>query len=277
MVLWRSHHFCGPPIAISYRFPAGDQAASWRSLSGCRARIPAGVGRCQQRPAFNYRGMPARTPSRQARMPTPRDAPPARLISALIYSKFTLNSLSGSCCLLARSTIFIRNSRDSNPMAMRRWGRAFVLLSLLICLLVVSAQARFEIRDSQLRRDDEVFVVRGVVYSSVPIRRAWSDTMTAAGCRYARDFPLIAALGANTIRTLAMVPAGDRHFQTLLADNGLYWLAGFPLDRFHDPVADTLTRHFGGPRLARANSRGVCCLCGRLARGSPAHRFRFRR
>jgi len=47
-------------------------AASWRGLSGCRARIPAGVGRFQQQLAFCHRGMPARMPSRQAGMPTPR-------------------------------------------------------------------------------------------------------------------------------------------------------------------------------------------------------------
>jgi uncharacterized protein (TIGR03437 family) len=136
-------------------------------------------------------------------------------------------------------------------MATRHWGRAFVPLSLLLCLLSVPAQARFEIRDSQLHHDGEVFVVRGVVYSSVPIRRAWLDTMTAAGCRYARDFPLITALGANTIRTLAMVPIGDQNFQTLLADNDLYWLAGFPLDRFHDP-GRTLSPGTSAGRALRA-------------------------
>ena len=49
---------------------------SWRGLSGCRARIRAGVGRLQQQLAFCCRGMPARMPSRQARMPTPRGALP---------------------------------------------------------------------------------------------------------------------------------------------------------------------------------------------------------
>ena len=60
----QSAHFRAQPIAGNYRFPAG-------------------VGRCQQRPAFNYRDMPARMPSRQARMPTPRGAPTVPIPSQL--------------------------------------------------------------------------------------------------------------------------------------------------------------------------------------------------
>ena len=114
-----------------------------------------------------------------------------------------------------------------------RLGRGLVGLSLLLCLLAAPASAAFQIRDSRLYLDDDEFLVRGVVYSNVPIRRQWSDTLRDAGCLYARDFPLIATLGANTIRTLAMVPPGDRAFQVSLDDAGLYWLAGFPLDRFY--------------------------------------------
>ena len=55
-----------------------------------------------------------------------------------------------------------------------------------------------------------------------------------AGCLYARDLPLIAAMGANTIRTTALVRPDDRAFRVVLARTGLYWLAGFPLEPFYD-------------------------------------------
>ncbi len=113
-------------------------------------------------------------------------------------------------------------------------GRAFAAQSLLL-LCAAPAPAAFEIRDSRLYKDGERFVVRGVVYSNTPIRRSWAETMTEAGCLYPRDFPLVKALGANTIRTLAKVVPDDRVFRGSLEDADLYWLAGFPLDRFYNP------------------------------------------
>ena len=83
--------------------------------------------------------------------------------------------------------------------------------------------------------DGRPFVVRGVAYGNVPIGASWADTMAASECLYARDLPLIAGAGANTVRTLSLVPAGSRSFSQALASNNLYWLAGFPLDRFFDP------------------------------------------
>ena len=88
--------------------------------------------------------------------------------------------------------------------------------------------------DSRLLLDGRPFVVRGVVYSNVPIGSVWADSAASSECLYARDFPLITGLGANTVRTLALVPPGSRPFSQALAANGLYWLAGFPLDRFFD-------------------------------------------
>ncbi|MEX2302160.1 MAG: hypothetical protein WD733_14570, partial [Bryobacterales bacterium] len=89
--------------------------------------------------------------------------------------------------------------------------------------------------DSRLLLDGGAFVVRGVAYSNVPIGGSWSDSSDASECLYARDFPLIAGLGANTVRTLALIPPRSRAFSQALAANDLYWLAGFPLERFFDP------------------------------------------
>ncbi len=125
-------------------------------------------------------------------------------------------------------------------MASPRWGRAFVGQALLLFSLAAPAPAVFEIRDSRLYRDGERFVVRGVVYSNAPIRHPWADTMTDAGCLYPRDLPLVKALGANTIRTLAKVPPAEQAFRKSLQASDLYWLAGFPLERFYNP-AQTLS------------------------------------
>ena len=119
-------------------------------------------------------------------------------------------------------------------MAAPRSGGISAALVLLALLSTAALSAGFEIRDSQLLLDDVPFVVRGVVYSNVPIGEGWSDHNAGAGCFYPRDLPLIAAMGANTIRTPALMPPDERSFRFVLGSTNLYWLAGFPLDRFYD-------------------------------------------
>jgi uncharacterized protein (TIGR03437 family) len=116
-----------------------------------------------------------------------------------------------------------------------RWGRILAAWILLLAFSPAAAKSQFSIEDSRLLRDGRPFIVRGVVYSNVPIGAVWADSIEASECLYARDFPLIAGLGANTVRTLALVPPGSHAFSQALAANDLYWLAGFPLDRFFDP------------------------------------------
>ncbi len=118
-------------------------------------------------------------------------------------------------------------------MRRRRFGGVFVLLILFV--FAPAVRAGFEIRNRQLFLGDEPFPIRGVVYSNTPIGSRWSDGTATSGCLYARDFPLIAGMGANTIRTQAMISPGDGAFRGSLAEADLYWLAGFPLDRFYDP------------------------------------------
>ena len=119
-------------------------------------------------------------------------------------------------------------------MRRRRFGGVFVLLILFV--FVPSVRAGFEIRNRQLFLGDDLFPIRGVVYSNTPIGSRWSDGTATLGCLYARDFPLIAGMGANTIRTEALISPEDDAFRRSLADADLYWLAAFPLDRFYDPA-----------------------------------------
>ena len=118
-------------------------------------------------------------------------------------------------------------------MRRRRFGGVFVLLILFV--FGPAVRAGFEIRNRQLFLEDEPFAIRGVVYSNTPIGARGSDGPGPAGCLYARDFPLIAGMGANTVRTQAIISPEDGAFRGSLADADLYWLAGFPLDRFYDP------------------------------------------
>ena len=129
-----------------------------------------------------------------------------------------------------------------------RSGRIFAALVLLVCA-TATARAGFTIRDSRLFLDDLPFVVRGVVYSNVPIGQDWSDHNTGAACFYPRDLPLIAAMGANTIRTLALMSPRERSFRFVLGSTNLYWLAGFPLDRFYDPGQSLSPEAAGGQAL----------------------------
>jgi uncharacterized protein (TIGR03437 family) len=119
-------------------------------------------------------------------------------------------------------------------MSYRGWGRILAAWILLLLFSPAAAKSQFTIEDSRLLLDGRPFVVRGVVYGNVPIGGVWADSIESSGCLFARDLPLIAGLGANTVRTLALVPPGSRAFSQALATNDLYWLAGFPLDRFFD-------------------------------------------
>ncbi len=71
--------------------------------------------------------------------------------------------------------------------------------------------------------------VRGVAYPG------YGRALPEAACLYARDLPLIALMGANTVRTYGLVPERGRTFTAVLESTGLDWLAGFPLDSFYDP------------------------------------------
>ena len=119
-------------------------------------------------------------------------------------------------------------------MAWLRFGGVFAVQILLFSWATLSAHANFLIREGRLLHRGDPFSIRGVVYTPVPVGQTPSDPANLSGCLYARDFPLIAGLGANTVRVLNRVDPGDDAFSAALETNDLYWLAGFPLDTFHD-------------------------------------------
>ena len=120
-----------------------------------------------------------------------------------------------------------------------RLGRVFAVQILLLSWATLVAHANFSVREGRLLHGGDPFPIRGVVYSATPIGKTPSDHRGREGpsaCLYARDFPLIAGLGANTVRLLNGVDPGDDAFLAALEANDLYWLAGFSLDAFHDPT-----------------------------------------
>ncbi|MGE5646389.1 MAG: hypothetical protein ACM336_11420 [Acidobacteriota bacterium] len=70
--------------------------------------------------------------------------------------------------------------------------------------------------------------IRAIDY---PARAA---AMPAMPCEYARDLPLIALMGANTVRTYGLLPEGHGAFLRVLDSTRLNWLAGFPVEDFPD-------------------------------------------
>lgn len=118
-------------------------------------------------------------------------------------------------------------------MKKSRFGEILCVWTFLICSATPAAGG-VKIRESRLFVDGAALTVRGVAYSPTPIGRDGTGTLASAGCLYARDFPLIAAMGANTVRTTGLVRPDDRAFGALLDRTGLYWLAGFPLKGFYD-------------------------------------------
>ncbi len=101
---------------------------------------------------------------------------------------------------------------------------------------------RITLADGQLVEGSRRFLVRGVAYSNAAIGEAGGDRLAASPCRWARDLPLLAATGANTVRTYARLPDGAAPFLNLLESTGLYWLAGFPLEPYYDPGQTILAR-----------------------------------
>ena len=136
-------------------------------------------------------------------------------------------------------------------MAWLRFGGVFAVQILLFSWATLSAHANFLVREDRLLHRGDPFSIRGVVYTPVPIGQTPSDPAKLSGCLYARDFPLIAGLGANTLRTLTRVDPGDHAFQAALEASDLYWLAGFPLDRFYDPQRSLSSGTASGQALRR--------------------------
>ena len=112
-------------------------------------------------------------------------------------------------------------------------GAVVAVQTLLLAFLAASGvHAQFSIQDGFLATAGERFIVRGAAYSSRPIGFGRYDEAPAPGCRYARDLPLLAAAGANTVRTLELIDPEDGDFSAALDSAGLYWLADFPLDQY---------------------------------------------
>ena len=110
----------------------------------------------------------------------------------------------------------------------------FLCVWIFLLLSVPPLTGGVEISESRLFVDGAAFPVRGVVYSSTPVGQVGFAVFDDAGCLYARDLPLIAAMGANTVRTTALVRPDDRAVRVVLESTGLHWLAGFPLEPYFD-------------------------------------------
>lgn len=154
----------------------------------------------------------------------------------------------------------------------RQVGSLLALVAL--CGAATQAVPGVAVGKRGLVADGRRLVIRGVGYRNGGV----------TPCLYARDLPLIAASGANTVRTLALIPAGDRHFSAILESTGLYWLADFPLDPYQNPADSILAQRerilsdfrayaerVGGNRrlLAVVFGSGVAADYGLKFAGSP--------
>ena len=138
-------------------------------------------------------------------------------------------------------------------MPLQQAGRKVVArIALLLCLTSFGTPLIYSqvvVRGPRLFEGDAPYILRGVVYAPTPIGRRGSAELSGASCLYSRDLPLIAAMGANAIRTVARVDPADQAFRRALDDAGLYWLAGFPLDPYYDPARSLDPQAPGGAEL----------------------------
>jgi uncharacterized protein (TIGR03437 family) len=121
------------------------------------------------------------------------------------------------------------------------------LAMLSVALLVpadpsTAAGGHPRLEDGVLRIGAQALRIRGVNYSNAAIGERGGAVYAGQPCRFARDLPLIAAMGANTVRTRALIPERDSTFVSILETAGLYWIADFPLDPYYDPARSILSR-----------------------------------
>ena len=115
------------------------------------------------------------------------------------------------------------------------WGG---ILFLLFGVPVHLHAAPVRLETDRLKLGEDRFYIRGITYDPRPPTA--TGRVPAVPCQYARDLPLIAASGANTIRTFRLAPQHDVTFKSLLETTGLYWLAGFSLESYYDPEKNIL-------------------------------------
>lgn len=85
--------------------------------------------------------------------------------------------------------------------------------------------------NGQLVVNGQPFFIKGVGYNPIPIGRSYAYGFSGDREIYSRDFPLIRAMGANTIRTWSKVTSTD--FLDAAYNNGenpIYVIMGFPVD-----------------------------------------------
>lgn len=112
-----------------------------------------------------------------------------------------------------------------------------VLLASALCPLPA---ARVRLEDGMLRFGEKPFRIKGVRYA--PASAKQNRRTPSPECQLARDLPLIAATGANTVRTLSLKTQQETTFISLLETTGLYWLAGFSLEPYYDPERTLASR-----------------------------------
>jgi len=138
--------------------------------------------------------------------------------------------------------------------------KKILLTSVLVSgwtLLSFAAATTVTVSGRQMLVNGQPYVVRGVAYSAVPV--GYSSAGTSAGCiggyvwwndrpAYVADFPLIARMGANTIRTYAIL--NDTSASTVLKvrsaldeaqRNGLYVIMNYYPSHFVSVAANQAT------------------------------------
>ncbi|MGQ9633192.1 MAG: interleukin-like EMT inducer domain-containing protein [Bryobacteraceae bacterium] len=109
-------------------------------------------------------------------------------------------------------------------------------LALALLWLAVETTAAGEgprLVEGIFRLENRPFHIRGISYN--PRLPASAFDQLSAQCQLARDLPLIAAAGANTVRTQRLSRDDEPVLTSLLETTGLYWLAGFSLEPYYDP------------------------------------------
>ncbi len=126
-------------------------------------------------------------------------------------------------------------------------NKIFLLILVFFSCLKIFPSTKIECRGRKIYLNSEIFVVRGVCYSPIPVGKNPSNYRWWDEKNFLLDIPKIKQLGANVIRTYSAPQSYNANFAEFLDEcykNGIYVIVGYWVNygqNFADP--DVRSRH----------------------------------
>lgn len=123
--------------------------------------------------------------------------------------------------------------------------KVLLFLSIFFCSLKIFPSTKIELRGRKIYLNGEIFVVRGVCYSPIPVGKNPSNYIWWEEKNYLSDIAKIKQLGANVIRTYSAPQSYHPNFAEFLEkcyENRIYVIIGYWVNHGQN-FADTNVRN----------------------------------